>query len=82
MNPKLCKQFELQLNNLINNSQLTIVEVYYIVKIALLQLEHLYNQILMEPDNSLEEEGTVQIDIPVVENVPEQEEDINNTINS
>ena len=72
MNPILCKQFETQLNNLINNSQLTIVEAYYIVKVALLQLEQLYERAVNDVNNNdTKENGTMEMEIPLVEEVPD-----------
>ena len=61
MNDKNMKKFELQLTELINNCGLTVGEAYYIVKNALLELEHLYLRVLAEPDNIETHEETIDI---------------------
>lgn len=60
----LMKQFEQNLYDLINNSQLQIGEAYYILKCALLDLEKLYNQ-SVEDDLSKTNENTRQETIQV-----------------
>lgn len=61
MNDKNMKKFELELTNLINSSNLTIGEAYYVLKVAFLELERLYLHILAKPDKEEVQEETVDL---------------------
>lgn len=62
MDPKKCKLFEVQLQQLINQSGITITEAYYILKSAMLELKVIYQQML--DDTTVYEE---QIEVPLAE---------------
>jgi len=65
----LMKKFEIELYNLINNSNLQIGEAYYILKCALLDLEKLYNQAVDEDSEEKSHQiETKEIDVPYPEN--------------
>ena len=62
MDAKQCKQFEQQLQQLINNSGITVVDAYYILLSATLQLQLAYNQFLYNTPSTTTEEN-----IPIIE---------------
>lgn len=68
MNGSGCKKFEQELLALINNSGITIVDAYYIVENAALQLKSVYERLVVQEQMSnspLEETHEVAVNIPV-----------------
>lgn len=68
MNNALMKKFEQNLYYLINNSNLTVGEAYYILKCALLELEKIYEDCIQDDLNGTTQETTSEtMDLPVPE---------------
>lgn len=60
---KQSKNFEIQLNNLINNCGLNIDTAYYILKSVLLDVENTYNVFLLSQENEEQKQEQKEIKI-------------------
>lgn len=78
-NIKKTKDFENSLNNLINNSGITVVEAYYIVENASIRLKMLYNELLYKEElekQNFNNQQSINLNVPAIEDLGDEEFEI------